>query len=155
MSDNRTESLLLQRTRPRPIPAEYDRPAEGIPPGPILGGAQRMKVTDVENDYLVCDLLDGNGDVIATDVKVAKPPELRHDKDWYEGLTDLTTTNAQEVEATDGIDTEDWIVKPPYIVDTTEIAAMTVAAAFGLEVDSKKLTLVDINVAGRVWGLDV
>jgi len=149
-----TEDLLLQRTRPRPIPAEYDRSAEGIPPGPILVGAGlRMKVTGVENDYLTCSQLDAAGLTIATGVKVAKPPELRHDKDWYESVVSINTIDEQTMQANSSTISEIWFVKPPYIVDQTEIVAVAAPAALGLIVDEVALTLIDANVAGRAWSI--
>ena len=151
-----TEDLLLQRTRPRPIPAEYDRAAEGIPPGPILGGAGlRMKVTAVENDYLVCSQLDADGNVTATGIKIAKPPELRHDADWYECVNQIWTIDEQtmKVGTTAPVIYEIWFIKPPYIVDQTEIVAIAAPAALGMVVDEVALTLIDANVAGRAWSI--
>jgi len=155
VNSNPTESLLLQRTRPRPIPAEYDRSAEGIPPGPASVGVWRMLVTYEANNHLVCDQLNAAGGVIAEGVIVAKPPELRHQVKWYYGLTGVTTTTQNKVTVTGGGYAEKWIVRPPYIDDVTELAVMIVPDSLGWDLGGAVPEYLDLNVAGRRWAVDV
>lgn len=134
---------------------------EGRPRGTTI---MAMRVLSVENDYLVCRRIDTAGEEIGGEVNVAKPPELRHDPAYYEGVDSITSQGAQtiEVEFTDTeIEDEVWQVKPPYIADVsgkhdTEILAVRspLARLVEVEIDEEQvpLTLVDMNVAGRVWG---
>lgn len=109
----------------------------------------RLRVKTIANDYLTCRTWDGTNEGSA-DINVARPVELRHDVDYYPGLTSLTTVNAQEVTATDGADTETWKVTPDYVVDG-EIWATVSGPGTGVTVSGTELRWVDLNLAGRAW----
>lgn len=115
-----------------------------IPYRPLV----RMRVKSQENDYIWCTRWDGVTE-IPTQVQVAKPWKLRHDKDHYAGLTTLTTTSAGEVDVGDGSDTETWVVTPSYEVDD-EIYAEWVPGT-GVSSGGVDLRLIDRNLDGRAW----
>jgi len=131
------------------------------------GLPMHVRVTGVENDYLTVKRVHPETNAMVGDAfKAAKPRELRHDKKHYDGITTLTTTDAQTVEVGDGTDTETWIVKPPYIPDpadegyeATELLVLIVAAGMGATfedgdpAEDVPIHAVDLNIAGRVWGL--
>ena len=111
----------------------------------------RMRVKDhtTNNDYLVCRTWDGTteGDV---DIDVAKPFQLRHIVANYDGLTTLTTTDAQTVTAGDGVTTETWAVNLAYFVDCEIYAVKVPKGGTG---DATATEWMDLNVDGRKWGV--
>src|SRR5690606_1135133 len=76
----------------------------------------RLLVKEELNNYLRCRSWDGDNEG-TTDIYVAKPLLLRHDADLYPQLTSLTTNAADEVEVTDGSETETWKVTQSYYTD--------------------------------------
>ena len=77
----------------------------------------KAEITAIANDYLSVKLINLiDDDVYGAAFDAAKPQMLRHDYTLYEGLTSLTTTKAQEVDASDGSTTETWKVTPSWQV---------------------------------------
>ena len=108
----------------------------------------RCRVISEHNDYLVCQ--SWNGVVQGTiDLYVAKPRELRHDVDLYDGITTLSTDDVNQIEVSDGTTTETWMVTLPYKLGTGEVLAEHRAS--GVFIGDDELLLVDTNRAGRSW----
>jgi hypothetical protein len=115
----------------------------------------RFRVKSVANDYLTCRTWDGT-DEGADDYRVAKPTLLRHVKNNYQGLANLTTVDAQSVTADPtaaGDPDEDWVVTRAYVVDG-EIFACIPQGGAGLTVDGQDVIWMDVNVDGRVWAIE-
>lgn len=125
------------------------------------GGPQRMRVLSLSGDYLVCNTWDGTT-LGATNINVAKPPQLRHsliyenvegasltytyasrsnNLDGQRSVTDGTTTQIeiilpvyQNSATTSGLDYEIWADQP---IGGTGVAAAPV--------------WMDTNRDGRIW----
>lgn len=110
----------------------------------------RLRVKTINDDYLEC--VTWNGTTEGQTLNVAKPYELRHVVGNYPQLTSITTTDEQTVEATDGTTTETWKVTPDYTEDG-EIEAALVNGT-GVSVDGYDLKFIDMNNAGRGWGVE-
>jgi hypothetical protein len=114
---------------------------------------ERMRVKQEFNNYLRCRLWNGTADG-ADEVYVAKPWKLRHVLANYPNLTGLTTNAANEVEATDGVDTETWLVTPDYDANDEILALYVgttgVAGTGGLT----DIGWIDTNRDGRVWAVE-
>lgn len=115
-------------------------------------------VKEVHDNHLVCVLLDPDGDPVggssATEVVIAKPPELQRQN--YDGLTidgvTYTHVSATERSATDGVDIdEDHVIRPPYVEDVTKIVAIVIENGPGVA-DTIRM---DTNNAARAWGVVV
>lgn len=114
-------------------------------------GVGLFVVKQVFNDYTLCDRIDAAGAVMAEDIPIAKPPELRHAASWYDGVTTITTVDAQTVTAATGSVSETWEVYWPYIVDTTLIVA--IYATTGVTVGSDAVRWLELNLGQRRWTL--
>lgn len=110
-----------------------------------------MLVTAIQDRYLTCQRL-RRGLAVPADVSVLRPYELQHDAAQFPAVTTITTTNAQEVIATDGVSSETWKVTPDYVAGTTRIIAMQLYTG---ETDnaSELIKWVDKNWAGRAWAV--
>jgi len=119
------------------------------------GGAviRRMVVKSIQNDYLVCRSLDQDDAEASVDIPVAKPPELRHDEDWYPNVTALSTVSTQSVTATIGGEDETWILPDElvYVANTTQILAVRCGKTGVQTTGSDEIFWMDLNNAGRVW----
>jgi hypothetical protein len=119
------------------------------------GGAEikRYRVKSVAANYLVCRTWDGAAEGGA-DVKVAKPPELRHvASEVVEGVTISYTyqsrannLDGQRLAGAAGFATQTEIVIPVWRVNS-EIWAMKPAGGTGVT----EAAWLDLNVAGRMW----
>lgn len=123
--------------------------------GAPAGGAviRRMVVKSIQNDYLVCRALDQDDAEATVDIPVAKPPELRHDEDWYPNVSALTTQSSQEVDVTVSGDAETWILPSElaYVANTTQILAVRCGKTGVQTTGSDEIFWMDLNNAGRVW----
>jgi hypothetical protein len=120
----------------------------------------RMRVQSVGNDHLVCRIWDGatSGTL---DIPVAKPPELRR-TGWHgatlDGIT-YTYSSGYQRSATDGVDTEDQVIGPPYTVSggSVEILALRPAlgtGGLGVTFNDAAVEWIDLNLAARRWEVE-
>lgn len=110
-------------------------------------------VKSVEPEYLVCRTWDGENEGV-TDIKIAKPPELRNsvDTETIDGDTinySAYDNTAQTRLADDGTNQETQVIVPRYLVDTVIFAFKANSCA--LDEDGNTIGLQDANVAGRAW----
>lgn len=131
-------------------------------------------VVGIEDNYLRCKSIDAEGEPTGEEFKVAKPPEMRHEKERYDGVVELETLESQKIEVKDANDNQEhWVVKPPYLLASGEeeeerkatlLAVVACDAAMGVTIEPEEgeggedeepevVTLLDLNIAGRVWGL--
>ena len=89
------------------------------------------------------------GDV---DIYVAKPYELQHTAGNYSGITSLTTIDTQTVEMSDGAETAEFAVTPPYKVGA--YISVDHVNWTGITVSGQPLLMEDRNVAGRAWATE-
>lgn len=115
------------------------------------GGPIRLRVKEEFNDYLRCRTWDGSNEG-STNIYVAKPVLLRHTLSLYPQLSGLTTSDVDEVSATDGTDTETWLVTHSYYTDT-EIWAIPDATGL-VDGDTNPIVLVDDNRNARIWAVE-
>lgn len=126
--------------------------------GGVSGGGaviRRMVVKSIQNDYLICRALDKDDAEASVDIPVAKPPELRHDKDWYPNVTALVTVSEQAVTVTIAGEDENWVLPNElvYVANTTQILAVRCGKT-GVQTDDDPaidVVWMDLNNAGRVW----
>lgn len=114
-----------------------------------------VEIITLANDYLGVKHLDSTGTVSGDEFHAAKPETLRHDRllyDFTKGASGtLTTTNTNEVDASDGTATYTWEVGPqPYRVGD-HITIERVAYS-GVTVGSDLKWLVSDD-GGRGWGV--
>jgi hypothetical protein len=149
------DSTMLQSCFSGGVPLLYVQNSLGTQWGlvnlfPVVPSCTRMRVKGIYNDYLTCRTWDGVNE--GPDIDVAKPYELRHVLGNYTGLSSLTTVATQTVTAVGGAVTETWKVTPDYKIDA-EIQVATSTGGTGVTVSSVDLPLIDLNTAGRAWGV--
>ena len=114
-----------------------------------------MQVQSEQNDYLVCQEVDDDGEPDGTDVNVAKPRLLRHEAKWRENVSTITTVKVDEVDVTfnDETDDETWAVTESYVSangladgkEPTSILASLVRMASEVSVSDTPLQWMDLN----------
>lgn len=131
------------------------------------GGATRYRVKSVEDDYTTCRTWDGSTEG-ASDVLIAKPPELRHSLTSQTIKNDLGNNQSvtysgfgivggkcTRTAAASGYANQGEIVLPQYILAGTtadaEIWADEPVGGTGVTVSGNELTWMDTNRAGRKW----
>ena len=144
----------------------------------------RYRVIEIADDYLRCHTWDGITEG-ADDVYVAKPLLLRHNVANYSLIQELTTEDTQAVRvrytadlgAPDNYIEELWKVRPDYspgdpAADPPKPAHEIVAAEVGatgvtwpnpgdpgaeppIPPSDDPITLLDLNVDARAWGLEL
>ena len=114
---------------------------------------ERVRVKQEFNNYLRCRLWNGTADG-ADDIYVAKPEMMRHVLATYPQLTSLVTNDVNEVEVSDGVETETWMVTPDYATDTVievkYVRTTGVAGTGGLT----DIAWIDENRNGRAWAVE-
>jgi len=114
-----------------------------------------MRVIAIDNDWLSCAHYDGTttpSNINDTYV-VAKPYKLRHIVANYDLLTTLTTTNAQEVIAGNGVVSETWRVTPLYEVGDDIMVMIVPGTDLEVGVGGNEVHLLDCNVDGKQWAV--
>jgi len=120
--------------------------------------AVRMRVQSVSDDHLVCRPWRG-GDISAVDILVAKPWELRKtgwDGETIGGIT-YTYSSGTARSATDGVDTENQVIGPPYTLSggyVDLVAIRNVQGGTDVTVAGKAVEWLDLNLAARRWEVE-
>ncbi|MEL7087523.1 MAG: hypothetical protein AAGL98_03635 [Planctomycetota bacterium] len=120
--NTRTDGAMINRIAERRdrerLPREIGDPVQKLP-------KVKFKVIALHNDYLIAGELLPDGTMSDMLREIAKPEWLRHGPDgddatqvkrYYAKVTGVTTLDANEIEATDGTDTEEWEIDPRIIV---------------------------------------
>jgi hypothetical protein len=91
-----------------------------------LRATQRCKVLSIEDNYLVCKMLDDANLLVGDEIKVYKPFELMRDTWDTQTINGFTytwvgTQTRQSARASDPTDIEVQIITPPYVANQTII----------------------------------
>lgn len=123
------------------------------------GGAERFRVKSVQGDYVTCRTWDGTTEG-GTDIKIAKPPKLRHSvtSESIEGVT-ISYSYSTRSNNNDGQRTasasgasQTEIIMPVYITNDVIFATKPLRGT-GVSVSGTPLEYLDLNVDGRAWGM--
>ena len=118
---------------------------------PVAQGGVILQVNVVEQggDWLKVRTWDGTIEG-TVDLYVAKPYLLRRSLASWNGLT-FTYTSNYEREATDGVDSEDQVIVPAYVVDDILYIVRPVGGTDTVDAADNPILWLDLNVDGRAW----
>lgn len=116
----------------------------------MISGWVLMRVKEVLDDYLKCRTWDGTSEG-EVDVLVAKPLGLR--KSDFDGKTiggiAYVATGTQARTASSGGNSEDQVIRPPYVVDDPIFAVVGISGGTGVVVSGEAVMFQDTS--NRRW----
>ena len=119
---------------------------------PEHNGPWLAEISQAENDYLLVQLLDKEGNTFGDGIRAAKPVMLRHDADLYPWPTSLVSTSANTVRVTRAGDSYDWIVTPDGFQAGHQVQVVPVAYS-GVEFNGEDLKWMVTNCS-LAWGTE-
>lgn len=118
-------------------------------PVPQTGAILQVNVVEQGGDWLKVRTWDGETEG-TEDLYVAKPYLLRRSLPSWNGLT-FTYTSDYEREATDGVDTEDQVIVPAYVIGDILYVVRPIGGTDVVDDDTAPVVWLDLNVDGRAW----
>lgn len=113
---------------------------------------QRMAISAIAGDYLICNPFVGSVPDTASEILVAKPPELRRSVTERADLTFTYSGDQERLAFNEDAEEENQIVVPLYIEGDVIFAMNSIVGGSGVsDLDGTDLGWQDMNVAGRAW----
>ncbi len=164
--EGRRGERLTARRFNEPIRA-INRLVSGISQGQIIGRRSdravtvpafiRMTIFSIGADTLLCQGIEDSSGFTAGSVYVAKPWELRRTPFDGESRNGISYTYSSNVarEADDGVDTENQVIVPSYVVGDEIVALRGLDGGTGVTITingiETPVTLIDLNLGARAW----